>query len=156
MIQITIPGHGELQLERLVLDYNGTLAVDGQLIYGVVERLTALAGQLEIHVLTADTFGQVKAAMADIPCRVSVLPPGQQTEGKLAYVQQLGAKQTVCMGNGRNDQLMLGAAALGIAVIQAEGAAVQTVTAADVVVTDILAALDLLTNPLRLAATLRS
>jgi len=156
MIQIAIPGHKDLHLEHLVLDYNGTLAVDGQLIGGVAERLTTLAEQVQIHVLTADTFGQVNSAVADIPCRVSVLPPGQQAEGKLAYVQRLGVEQTACVGNGRNDRLMLAAAALGIAVVQAEGAAVQTVTAADVIAPDIRAALDLLTNPLRLVATLRS
>lgn len=156
MIQIAIPGHKDLHLEHLVLDYNGTLAVDGQLIGGAAERLTTLAEQVQIHVLTADTFGQVKSAVTDIPCRVSVLPPGQQAEGKLAYVQQLGVERVVCIGNGRNDRLMLAAAALGIAVIQAEGIAVHTMAAADVVAIDILTALDLLVNPLRLVATLRS
>jgi soluble P-type ATPase len=47
------------------------------------------------------------------------------------------------------------AAALGIAVIQAEGAAPQTLCAADVVVREIGDALDLLVQPKRLAATLR-
>ena len=45
---------------------------------------------------------------------------------------------------------------LGIVVVQAEGAAVQTVLAADVLSRDILTALDLLIYPLRLVATLRS
>jgi soluble P-type ATPase len=51
---------------------------------------------------------------------------------------------------------MLKEAVLGIAVILTEGAAVETVVAADVVCTSINAALELLKNPLRLAATLRS
>jgi soluble P-type ATPase len=59
------------------------------------------------------------------------------------------------MGNGRNDRLMLQTAALGVAVCQAEGAAVQTMLAADVIVPDTQAALDLLIYPLRLVATLR-
>ena len=54
-----------------------------------------------------------------------------------------------------NDRLMLQTAGLGIAVMQAEGAAVETVLAADVVVPDIIAGLDLLLHPLRLVATLR-
>ena len=41
-------------------------------------------------------------------------------------------------------------------IIIGEGAAVETVTAADVVTPNILAALDLLLQPLRLVATLRS
>jgi soluble P-type ATPase len=62
----------------------------------------------------------------------------------------------VCVGNGRNDRLMLQVAGLGIVVVQAEGAAVQTALAADILSPDILTALDLLIHPLRLVATLRS
>jgi len=51
---------------------------------------------------------------------------------------------------------MLKKAVLGIAVILEEGAAAETIIAADVVFTNIVSALDLLTNPLRLTATLRS
>ncbi len=156
MIEISIPGYKTLQLDQLVLDYNGTLAVDGQPLAGVAEMLATLSTRLEIHVLTADTHGQVKNALAGAPCRISILPPGQEDISKLNYIEQLGAERTVCIGNGRNDRLMLQQAALGIAVVQAEGAAAQTLLAADVVVLDVVAALELLTNPLRLVATLRS
>jgi soluble P-type ATPase len=156
MIEIDIPGYKTLHLEHLVLDYNGTLAVDGKLIDGVAEMLAALSTHLEIHVITADTFGQVNAAMAGLPCRVSILPPGQQDTGKLTYVGQLGLERTVCIGNGRNDRLMLQQCSLGIVLLQAEGAAAQTMMSADVVATSILDALALLANPLRLVATLRA
>jgi soluble P-type ATPase len=156
MIEIDIPGYKTLHLEHLVLDYNGTLAVDGVLIDGVVEMLESLSTQLEIHVITADTFGQVEAAMAGLPCRVLILPPGQQDTAKLTYVGQLGLDRTVCIGNGRNDRLMLKESALGIAVIEEEGAAAETLMAADAVCPSILSAFALLTNPLRLTATLRS
>jgi soluble P-type ATPase len=156
MLELSVPGFKELRLAHLVLDYNGTLALDGMLIDGVAETLAALSTHLEIHVITADTFGQVKAAMAGLPCRVSILPPGQQDTGKLTYVGQLGLDRTVCIGNGRNDRLMLQQSALGIVLLQGEGAAAQTLMSADVVATDILDALELLTNPLRLVATLRA
>jgi soluble P-type ATPase len=74
----------------------------------------------------------------------------------MAYVSQLGRNETVCIGNGRNDRLMLPAAALGIAVIGPEGTAMDAMQASDVVTTSIHSALDLLLNPLRLVATLRS
>jgi soluble P-type ATPase len=51
---------------------------------------------------------------------------------------------------------MLKEAALGIAVILEEGAAAQTLVSANVVCASIVSALDLLRNPLRLTATLRS
>lgn len=156
MIEIAIPGYRTLNLEHLVLDYNGTLAVDGCLMDGVGTVLAELASQVQVHVLTADTFGKAGEALDGVPCRLFVLPPANQDAGKLAYVQRLGCDRTVAMGNGRNDHLMLKEAALGVAVVLAEGAATVTVNAADVVCRDILHALDLLRRPLRLVATLRS
>jgi soluble P-type ATPase len=85
-----------------------------------------------------------------------VLPTADQAAGKLAYVERLGCDRTVCIGNGRNDRRMLQEAGLSIALVQREGASSESLAAADVVCTDILSALELLCNPLRLTATLRS
>ena len=156
MIEIDIPGNKILQLEHLVLDYNGTIAFDGALIDGVKESLTELSQMLTVHVITADTFGSVKKALEDIDCQLAVIPLDHQDVAKLEYVKNLGCEQTVSIGNGVNDRLMLKASALGVAVIQGEGAAFETIASADVICTDILSALSLLTNPLRLIATLRS
>ena len=156
MIQVKIPGYKILHLNDMVLDYNGTLSCDGEVINGVKERLIALSEQLSIHVITADTFGKVESRLKDVPCKITVLPLENQDIAKLEYVKRLGADHTVCIGNGRNDRLMLKASALGIAVILEEGASMATVMDADVVFTSINSALDLLSNPLRLTATLRS
>ena len=156
MLKIAIPGHDGLQLSDLILDYNGTLACDGKLVDGVQSRLAALAEKLTVHVITADTFGTVQASLEGISCRLVILPAANpQDVEKRNFVRKLGESNTVAIGNGRNDRLMLKVSALGIAVVQQEGAAVDTLLAADVVAPDILAALDLLCHPLRLAATLR-
>jgi soluble P-type ATPase len=156
MIEISIPGRGTLQCRYLVLDYNGTLAVDGRLIEGVREALQQLSNKLEIHVLTADTFGKARSGLTGIDCKLSILPIDRQDIGKREYVIDLGAEFSVCIGNGRNDRLMLKEASLGIALIQKEGAAAETLLAADVVCSGIVSALELFNNPLRLVATLRS
>ncbi len=156
MLTVDIPGYPALQCNHLVTDYNGTIAVDGRLVPGVAPRLEALSRDLEIHIITADTFGCVAREVAGLPCRVAVIGKEDQAGAKLRYIQALGAEQTVCLGNGRNDYLMLQAAGLGIAVLLAEGAAGVTLQAADVVTSSILDALDLLLKPLRLTATLRS
>ena len=155
MIEINIPGFKHLKLAHLVLDYNGTLAVDGSLLPGVQERLQGLAAEVRIHVITADTFGEVRATVSDLPCKLHILPQESQAEAKRDYVLGLDADGTVCIGNGRNDRLMLAEAALGIAVILGEGASGACIAAADVVCRDINDALDLLRHPLRLTATLR-
>ena len=156
MLETTIPGFGEVRLQHAVLDYNGTIAVDGQLIPGVKELLNILSEKVSLHIVTADTFGTVRKQLADMPCEVVVLPQQDQHIEKLNYVRKIGLQQTVCFGNGRNDRLMLKMAALGIAVIQKEGASCETIVAADIVVNDIRDGLELLIKPLRLKATLRS
>jgi len=156
MIEISIPGYKNLKLKHLVLDYNGTLACDGKLLANVRKGLEALADKLQIHVLTADTFGNVRSELSEISCKLSIIPSENQETYKLNYIKQLGPEVTVCIGNGRNDRLMLKEASLGIAVILEEGAAIEALLASDVICTSIHSALDLLTNPLRLVATLRS
>ena len=153
-----IPGDNPLAVQRLVLDYNGTLATDGALLPGVAERLFALAApphELDIHIVTADTMGTVQQQLAGLPCSVTVIGPLAQDKAKLVYVRNLGALGTVAIGNGQNDRLMLAEAALGIAVVGEEGVATQAVLASRLVCRDILSALDLLLREARLAATLR-
>ena len=155
MLEIAIPGNATLRLTHLVLDFNGTLAVDGKLLHGVDESLRHLAAKLSIHVLTADATGTAAQALAGLPCALVTLQEGDQDLAKRAFVEGLGAARCVCIGNGRNDKLMLAVSALGIAVTQQEGASVQTLLAARVAAPDIGAALGLLIHPTRLAATLR-
>lgn len=156
MIEINIPGYRTLNLKYLVLDYNGTLAVDGILEDGVKELLNRISKEMKIYVVTADTFGKAKDGLSGIECKLSILPKENQDTGKLEFVRRLGSEHVVCMGNGRNDRMMLEEAALGVAVILREGAAFKTLTAADIVCTDIVSALELLLNPLRMTATLRA
>lgn len=156
MVEIDIPGFRRLRLEHLVLDYNGTIACDGNLIQGVRERLSALSADLRIHVVTADTFGKARDRLTGVAAELLILPEDGQDKRKLEYIAALGANSCVCIGNGRNDRLMLREAALGIAVINSEGCAIETYTGADVACTSIADALDLLLHPRRLIATLRS
>jgi soluble P-type ATPase len=156
MIGVTIPGFANVRLKHLVLDFNGTLAEDGTLLPGVRQLMTSLAGLLQIHVVTADTFGRAAEELAGMTLQLSVLAGGQQAEAKLRYVQALIAEHVVAIGNGRNDRLMLDAAGLGIAVIQREGGAAAAILGADIVATSITDALGLLLNTSRLTATLRS
>ncbi len=155
MIEIDVPGFDRLRLSHFVSDYNGTLAVDGKLICGVIEKLNALAELLDVHIVTADTVGNVRREITGLSCRLEILEGQHHDRQKKAYVEQLGSSSVVAMGNGRNDRLMLAAARIGIAVTGKEGCAVETLKAADIHVTDALDGLDLLVNPKRLIATLR-
>jgi len=153
--RIDIPGFGSLDAAHLVLDYNGTIALDGALLPGVAERVRAFSERMEVRVVTADTFGRVRKELEGLPCEVEVLTPGDEAGAKLEVVRRLGPERVAAVGNGANDALMLEAASLGVAVVGGEGAAAAAMRAADVVVADVLAGLDLLLKPLRLKATLR-
>ena len=155
MLEIAIPGTGVLRLRHLVSDFTGTLSVGGVLLPGVRERLAKLASQLEVHILTADTFGSAERELRGLSCRIRILRGGDEDVQKEEYVKSLGAERVVAIGNGRNDRRMLGAAALGVAVLEGEGAAVDALLAADIAVRSATDALDLLLNPKRCRATLR-
>lgn len=162
MRQIEIAGREPLTLTDLVCDLNGTLAVDGQLLDGVAERIAQIRAFLAVHLLTADTHGtlpQVESALQAACAALGQPSPNVVHIGagaeKEQYVRSHAPDTTVAIGNGVNDERMFGAAALSIAIVGHEGAATRTVLAADIVTYTPLDALDLLLMPKRLAATLR-
>lgn len=155
MIELNIPGRGTIQLDHLVCDVNGTLALDGRLIAGVRKRLLGLGDRLEIHLLTADTHGRQAAIDRRLGLQAVRIPLGSEKEAKATYVDQLGPDRVVAIGQGANDAGMLSRAVIGIAMLSAEGLASESADASDLMVADILTALDLLEHPLRLVATLR-
>ncbi len=155
MIAIDIPGYKKIDAEYLVLDYNGTLAIDGTIIPGLKDILNILAEDIQIHVITANTFGNAKKNLTDVICKLVIIKEENKQIQKAGYITKLGEQMVIAIGNGMNDELMLKNAALGIAVVQKEGASVKSLLNADIVCNNIIDALELLINPLRVAATLR-
>lgn len=69
MLNIQIPGRDALTLNHLILDYNGTIAEDGEIIGSIRPRLEALSEYLSIYVITADTHGTAAKNAKAFPCR---------------------------------------------------------------------------------------
>jgi P-type E1-E2 ATPase len=155
VIEFEVPGLRKFQFKNLVLDYNGTIAYNGELIPGVEKLLSELSKQLKIYIVTADTFNKVKDFQNLIEAEVHILPPEDQIKLKADFVEILGQDSTVVIGNGANDSKMLKVSALGIAVIGKEGASSKTLQNADIVCNSIEDALNLLLNPKLIIATLR-
>lgn len=154
-MEIVIPGRGTYDITHVVLDMNGTLALDGQVLEGVAERLASLGDVANVAVITADTHGGASRLRDDLALQVAVIDKGDEAEQKVEFLRRLGAEHAVAIGNGANDALMLAESAVGICVLGGEGASLSALQAADVVVADIRDALDLLLKPPRLVATLR-
>jgi P-type E1-E2 ATPase len=150
---VEIPGRAALDIQTVVFDVNGTLAVDGTLGPGVIERMRQLRARVKVMMLTANTHGKQDEIDAAFGFRAHIITGGGAE--KAAIVRELGAEHVIAVGNGANDAAMFEAAALGIAVLGAEGLALQTLLRADAVTAGPLDALDLLLKPDRLRATLR-
>jgi P-type E1-E2 ATPase len=155
MLELSIPGFGEVKIKNVVFDLNGTLAVDGLISEETRQLLNEAAKDLELFVLTADTHGTFEKEAEGLPVTGHITSKAIAAEEKLALVEELGAEQTIAMGNGNNDILMLKAAAIGIAVMGEEGASSQAIASADLVVKSTADALNLLLYPKRLVASLR-
>ena len=156
MINLQIPGHEPITVAHVTFDYNGTLAVDGYLVAGLKERLVALAKLVEVHILTADTFGLVREQCGDLPVTIEIFSKDNISKKKRAFVEALGGATNIAIGNGNNDREMFAESRLAIVVMGTEGCCVQSLLAADIVVNSPLDALDLLLNTDRLVATLRT
>ncbi|WP_022670676.1 HAD family hydrolase [Hippea alviniae] len=155
MIEVHIPSYGVLKLKKAVFDFNGTLANSGVLVDSVKNAMDELSKSLKIYVLTGDTFSSASSQLEILPCDIVIAPKENQREFKKSFIYELGCSDVVAIGNGRNDAEMLKSAALGIAVDNGEGIAVQTLLSADIVVYGIDSVFELLLNPTKLIATLR-
>ena len=150
-MQITIPGRGSMALDQVVFDFNGTLATDGAVSAEVVGLLRQVTERYPTYLVTADTFGTAVSFAEQVGITSRIVKTGEDKE---RFIESLSGG-VAAVGNGANDGPMFRAAALAIAVIGLEGAAVGALLAADVVVPTILDALHLLLSPTRLIATLR-
>lgn len=154
MISIQRPGQEPLEIEFILLDFEGTLAQDQRVHPKAKDKINLLSKRTKIYILkkgekegTNDTLKKVKA-------EVLYIKEGESSQQKLNLLRQLGTIRTVAIGNGADDAPMIEEAGLGICVIGKEGSAVEVLKKADLVMTNILDALDFLLKPLRQKATL--
>ena len=155
MITINIPGWGNIDVENIILDLNGTIATDGKIPSEVKEKINSLSDRAKLYILTADTQGTASEESSDMAVELLKVSEKDSTEVKLRVLESLDPTKTVAIGNGNNDRLILKEAALGIAVLGDEGLSVSAMKNADIVAKNIPDALDLFLKPKRLMATLR-
>ncbi len=157
-IKINIPGFGNRHLRIVVSDFTGTHSFAGVVAEDVKERLRRLASLVDLHIVTADSFGTAAGELTGITTPYLLRSDRHDIE-KAEYVARFDLRQVAAFGNGNNDRLMLQAVkqggGLAIAVDNGEGCAVDALRNADVFVTGAGHALDLLLDPIRLKATLR-
>ncbi|MCR5482208.1 MAG: HAD family hydrolase [Clostridia bacterium] len=156
MIKIEIPGRDEpLELRYLVLDYNGTIACDGKLLEDAAQAIEKLKDNLEIYILTADTYGNVRKECEKTGAKIETFAHAGAGVCKEETVKRLG-KGVCAFGNGFNDIAMFDAADFSVCIIGEEGAYSGAISHADIVVTSAKDAFNLLLKPDRIRAGLRN
>ncbi|WP_416197460.1 MAG: ATPase, P-type (Transporting), HAD superfamily, subfamily IC [Sporanaerobacter sp.] len=156
-MKVHIPGYKNIEIENVVFDYNGTIAEDGILIEGVGELVLELVSKgIKVYVLTADTNGTVRNQCEHLPIEIEVFDGEEATIHKRKFVEKIGKDKTVSIGNGRNDIEMFQKSGLSIAVVGSEGCFSKALISADIVVNNIIDAIQLILKPHRLKATMRN
>jgi P-type E1-E2 ATPase len=155
MISVPIPGWGELSLEYLMVDFNGTAAIDGKLKKDVKDAIEKISRYIKVFIITADSYDSVDAELAASNITFIKVNKNSSGDEKAKVVRELGPEKIVAIGNGSNDAAMLKEAALGIAVIGEEGCSTALIKEADLVVADVMKAFGLIMHPERILATLR-
>ncbi len=156
MIEFTIPGRGRMRIKNIVFDVNGTIAIDGKIDEKIKKKLEKLAQKVTVILLTADTYGTIEKEMGKTGIKIQKISSPGEVEEKEDFIKKLGEEQTIAIGNGENDRLMLKRAILGICVVDKEGASSKAVTNSDIVVYGRETVFELIDNPQRIIASLRS
>ena len=154
MITIQRPGKDPLEIEFILIDFEGTLACDRRIHPKAKDKINLLSKRTKIFILSKGEKEAIEESLKKVRADVIYSTEGEASQRKLELLNQLGKERTIAIGNGKDDASMLGEAGLGICVISKEGAASETLRKAEVVVTNILDALDFLLKPLRQRATL--
>jgi len=154
MIILQRPGRTPLEIEFILLNFEGTLATDRRIHPKAKDKLNLLAKRSKIYILAKGEQEATGEILKKVIAEVIFLTEGEASEGKLDLLRQLGATKTVAIGSGVDDVPMIEEAGLGICIIDVEGASGEAIKKADVVFTSILDALDFLLKPLRHQATL--
>ncbi|MGH4122191.1 MAG: HAD family hydrolase [Clostridium sp.] len=154
-MEINIPGRSNLEIKNVVFDYNGTLAVDGIMSEDVKKMLISISRELNIYIITADTYGNVRTQCKSLPVNVETFSKGNATIYKKEFVEKIGGEYTLAVGNGLNDVEMLKKAALSIAILGEEGCSSQAIINSHITCKDIKEVFNMILKKDRIRATLR-
>ncbi len=154
MITVQRPGQEPLEIEFLLIDFEGSLATDRRVHPKAKDKINLLSKRTRIYIFAKEESEIVAQALKKVKAEVVYLREGEASQEKLKMLRQLGPQRTAAIGNGTDDTEMIENAALGICVFSREGTSTETIQKADLLMVNILDALDFLLKPLRQKATL--
>jgi len=154
MITIQRPGQSNLEIEFILIDFEGTLASDRRVHPKAKDKINLLSKRTKIYILTKEEKERVEEVLKKVKAETVYLTGGESSQKKLELLRQLGPARTVVIGNGIDDISMIEEAGLGVCILGKEGTSSEAMKKADVVFMNILDALDFLLKPLRQKSSL--
>lgn len=152
-MQYEIPESESIEIKTIVLDLNGTLAVKGQIIQGVKERIVVLK-QLGIDIVLFSGDQRNNASELCNELGITFQKANSQKEKEQLFLNY-DSETTVAIGNARIDNGTFRHAKIAIATLQAEGIHTGILEHVDIIVPSINDALDLFIDSNSLKATMR-
>src|SRR5512136_2415161 len=154
MISIQRPGMESLDIHFVLIDFEGTLAMDGRVHPKAKDKVNLLSKRATITILTKSNREKVEETLKKMKVEILYVTEEDSSQQKLNVLQRLGPHQTAVIGNGLDDVRIMEQAGLGLCVIGKEGSSAEAMVKADLVVTNVLDALDFLLKPMRQRVTL--
>jgi len=152
-----IPNYGEITIKNVVFDINGTIQFEGKISEEICIKFNDLRNFYDIYLISSDTRGNLKdiAKLLNVNYILITSNGISHEEAKCKEIIKLGENETVAIGNGNNDALMLKKALLGLAIIGKEGTTTKCVLNSDLIFPDPLSAINFLLDEKMIIATLR-
>jgi soluble P-type ATPase len=154
MIAIQRPGQEPMEIEFVLIDFEGTLAFNRRVHPKAKDKINLLSKRAKIYILAKGEKELVEEVLRRVKVEIFYSTEKGTSQQKLELLHRLGAIRTVVIGNGLDDAPILEEAGLGICVMSREGTSAEAIQKADVVVSNVVDALDFLLKPLRQKATL--
>ncbi len=154
MITIDRPGKEPLEIEYILIDFEGTLASDRRVHPKAKDKINLLSKRTSVLIFSKGEREVVEEVLRKVNAEIVYLSEGESSARKLERLMRSGERRAVAIGNGAADASLLEKAGMGICVVGKEGASGEVLRNADLVFTTVLDALDFLLKPLRQKATL--
>ena len=131
----------KLILNKIILDLNGTLTVNGEIVKGVKERIKKLQKiGSEWFILTGDGRGNANKISRELNLKCLI---ANSSKEKAKFIKSLNSKECITIGNARIDIGMFKNSKIRILTLQAEGIHTGALPYVDIIVPSINDALDL-------------
>jgi soluble P-type ATPase len=152
-MKYTIPGAEDIEITAIVIDFNGTLAVRGEVVQGAAEKINQMK-QLGFRIIlvTSDQRGNAKAAAAKLGIE---FVEAKDAGAKEKFMLTLDSGKVAAIGNARIDTGLYKKAKIRVATLQAEGIHTGILPFVDMIVPSVIDALDLFMDADTFVATMK-